>query len=236
MQERRQGRRSAETAEQTKHEIMHVAADMFAELGFERVSLRNISEKAGVSHSLIRHHFGSKEQIWKSISDAMDEYMQSYITLLIEKMPNDTSSAERIYHFLVKMLAFTLLNPRPIQFIADAVRQGDDSLLTYFLGSKEEFASVFGVLFDDYNAEHPEKPVHMWEMKWQLLQCSHAATSLRPIMFETWPESADKTDILLLNHWKLFNRSMAMQLDIKPEQMLAPEKLEDLVLDLPCCV
>ncbi|GAL04420.1 transcriptional regulator TetR family [Photobacterium aphoticum] len=71
MTEKKQGRRSAQAAEETKLHIMTVAADMFCELGYERVSLRNISDRAGVSHSLIRHHFGSKEKIWHSISDCL---------------------------------------------------------------------------------------------------------------------------------------------------------------------
>ena len=59
MSERKQGRRSAQAAEETKGEILCVAGELFCGLGYERVSLRQISEKAGVSHSLIRHHFGN---------------------------------------------------------------------------------------------------------------------------------------------------------------------------------
>lgn len=62
MTEKKQGRRSAKDAEETRFLIMGVAADMFCEQGYDSVSLRNISEKAGVSHSLIRHHFGSKRK------------------------------------------------------------------------------------------------------------------------------------------------------------------------------
>ncbi len=87
MNERKQGRRSAEAAEHTKCVILKVAADMFCELGYSRVSLRNISEKAGVSHSLIRHHFGSKEKIWQAVSDAMDEYLQDYMPNYSTKCP-----------------------------------------------------------------------------------------------------------------------------------------------------
>lgn len=110
MNVRKQGRRSAEAAEQTKCLILKVAADMFCELGYERVSLRNISEKAGVSHSLIRHHFGSKEKIWQAVSDAMDEFLQNYMAGLINEMPENTPSNRKIYLFMVRMLAFALVN------------------------------------------------------------------------------------------------------------------------------
>lgn len=236
MQERKQGRRSAEAAEQTKCDILHAAADMFAEQGFERVSLRNISEKAGVSHSLIRHHFGSKEQIWQAVSDGMDDFMQRYITAIINYLPESYTSAQRVYHFLSYMSAFTLVHPRPIQFIADAVRQDDDALLRYFLRSKDEFSAAFSSLFDEYNRDNPEKPVDMWEMKWQMLQTVHAATSLRPMMAETWPECGDDQDKLLLKHWSLYNRIIAMQLAISADEMISVESLHSLIFDVPCHV
>ncbi|WP_407333905.1 TetR/AcrR family transcriptional regulator [Enterovibrio sp. 27052020O] len=236
MQERKQGRRSAETAEQTKCLILHVAADMFAELGFERVSLRNISEKAGVSHSLIRYHFGSKEQIWQAVSDGMDNYLQRYIHALLEKISVNEDSAYRIYLFLVKMSAVTLCEPKPIQFIADAVRQKNDALLAYFLRSKDEFSSAFKSLFDDYNQKHPNKPVEMWEMKWQMLQSTHAAVSLKPMLNETWPELGGDEDALLLKHWTLYNKQVAMQMGIAQEDMIHPAHLSEILLDIPCHV
>lgn len=182
MTERKQGRRSAEAAEQTKCLILRVAADMFCELGYERVSLRNISEKAGVSHSLIRHHFGSKEKIWQAVSDGMDDFMQSYMAQLVNEMPENTPSNQKIYLFMVRMLAFALMNPHPIQMIADAIRQDDDALLQYFLRSEDEFAAIFTQLFSEYNREFPEKPTDQWESKWQMLLFAHGAVSLTPMM------------------------------------------------------
>jgi len=141
-------------------------ADMFCELGYERISLRNISEKAGVSHSLIRHHFGSKEKIWQAVSDGMDEFLQLYMAELINQMPQEMPSNRKIYLFMVRMLAFALVNPHPIQMIADAIRQGDDALLQYFLRSKDEFAEIFTKLFADYNVEYPRDQmlINHWEL------------------------------------------------------------------------
>ncbi|WP_028022205.1 TetR/AcrR family transcriptional regulator [Enterovibrio calviensis] len=235
-QERKQGRRSAETAEQTKCLIMHVAADMFAELGFERVSLRNISENAGVSHSLIRYHFGSKEQIWQAVSDGMDSYLQRYISQLLLEISDTQDSAHRIYLFLVRLNAVILCEPKPIQFIADAVRQKNDALLAYFLRSKDQFSAVFKSLFEDYNQQHPDAPVELWEMKWQMLQHAHAAISLKPMLNETWPELGGDEDALLLKHWELYNKQVAMQMGIAKKDMIHPTNLADLLLDIPCHV
>ncbi|EMK3322391.1 TetR/AcrR family transcriptional regulator [Vibrio vulnificus] len=231
---RKQGRRSAEAAEQTKCMILKVAADMFCELGYERISLRNISEKAGVSHSLIRHHFGSKEKIWQAVSDGMDEFLQLYMAELINQMPQEMPSNRKIYLFMVRMLAFALVNPHPIQMIADAIRQGDDALLQYFLRSKDEFAEIFTKLFADYNVEYPETPIDQWESKWQMLVFAHGAITLAPMMKETWPDDAENRDQMLINHWELFNTVMANQFGVEKAQMIHPAKLNDIVIDMFC--
>ncbi|WP_322805172.1 TetR/AcrR family transcriptional regulator [Vibrio alfacsensis] len=231
---RKQGRRSAEAAEQTKCLILKVAADMFCELGYERVSLRNISEKAGVSHSLIRHHFGSKEKIWQAVSDALDEFMKNYMAELIEEMPSDMPYNHKIYRFMVRMLAFALRNPHPVQMIADAIRQNDDALLQYFLRSKDEFEAIFINLFGDYNDAHPDAKIDPWESKWQMLVFAHGAISLALMMQETWPEDAENRDKLLINHWRIFNNVMATQFNIDKKDMLQPDSISEIVIDI-CC-
>ncbi|RJX75212.1 TetR/AcrR family transcriptional regulator [Vibrio sinensis] len=234
MLEKKQGRRSAEAAVQTKCLILKVAANMFCELGYERVSLRNISEKAGVSHSLIRHHFGSKEKIWQAVTDSLDEFMKSYMAELIDEMPKDMPSDQKIYLFMVRMLAFALLNPQPVQMIADAIRQDDEALLQYFLRSKDEFEAIFAGLFSDYNVAFPGSQVEAWESKWQMLVFAHGALSLAPMMQETWPEDANNSGKLLINHWGLFNTIMANQFNISKADRLKPNTLEDIVIDM-CC-
>ena len=64
-----QGRQSAEVAEQTKTAIVEAALDTFADHGFEGASLRAIAQGAGVTHGLIRHHFGNKEDIFRAVVD-----------------------------------------------------------------------------------------------------------------------------------------------------------------------
>ena len=41
----------------------------FAEKGFEGASLRGIAAGARTTHGLIRHHFGSKEDLWRAMVD-----------------------------------------------------------------------------------------------------------------------------------------------------------------------
>jgi AcrR family transcriptional regulator len=49
------------TQDPTSDRILHTAERLFADLGYNNVSVRDIAAKADVNSALIRYHFGSKE-------------------------------------------------------------------------------------------------------------------------------------------------------------------------------
>jgi AcrR family transcriptional regulator len=53
--------------------LLHAAADVFAEFGFEGASLRAIADAADVSFQLIAYYFGSKEELWVATVDYLFE-------------------------------------------------------------------------------------------------------------------------------------------------------------------
>jgi AcrR family transcriptional regulator len=239
MTEKKQGRRSAEDAHKTRIHIQKIATLLFCQFGYSRVSLRQISEKAGISHSLIRHHFGSKEQIWYSISDGLHQYLASYMRIVIEKLPESSPPNVKLYQFSVRMLAFTLVKPQPIQLIADAVRQ-EEMLFDYFIDHAGELETLIGSLAQRYNEQHPEQPIKIWEIKWQMIMFAHGAASLSPFMRETWADETDDMAVCLLKHWNLFNQHMATTFQIPETQRLNPASIAELVHDFDydcdsCC-
>ena len=58
----RGGRRRGESG--TREAILAAARDAFAELGFDRATIRGIAAAAGVDPALVLHYFGSKEQLF----------------------------------------------------------------------------------------------------------------------------------------------------------------------------
>ena len=50
-------------AERTKAAILEAARHLLAEQDFSAVSIRDIAAAAGVSHGLVQHHFGTREQL-----------------------------------------------------------------------------------------------------------------------------------------------------------------------------
>ncbi|MEN0066186.1 MAG: TetR/AcrR family transcriptional regulator [Myxococcota bacterium] len=65
--DRSKGRQSAEVARQTRQTILEAAGRQFAVGGFRGTSLREIAAEAGTTHGLIRHHFGTKEDLWRAV-------------------------------------------------------------------------------------------------------------------------------------------------------------------------
>ncbi len=63
---RRVGRPPGADAERTRAEILDAALDAFAERGFEGASIREITGAVGVGHNLVRHYFGTKEDLWRA--------------------------------------------------------------------------------------------------------------------------------------------------------------------------
>ncbi|MEU4562155.1 TetR family transcriptional regulator [Actinoplanes sp. NPDC023936] len=59
--ERRQHRRNPEL---NRAAILAAARAAFAEMGYARASIREIAQRAGVTHGLVMRHFGSKEQLF----------------------------------------------------------------------------------------------------------------------------------------------------------------------------
>ncbi|MGZ0148549.1 TetR/AcrR family transcriptional regulator [Kribbella sp. WER1] len=58
------------------------ALKLFAEHGFEATSTRAIATEAGVSHALLRHHYGSKDGLRAAVDeDVLDTFDQGLATL-----------------------------------------------------------------------------------------------------------------------------------------------------------
>ena len=58
---------------QTRALVIDAAERLFAERGFAATSMRDISAASGVSHPLIHHHFGSKEELYAAVKRRMVE-------------------------------------------------------------------------------------------------------------------------------------------------------------------
>jgi TetR/AcrR family transcriptional regulator, repressor for neighboring sulfatase len=69
VQRRRPGRVATTTA------ILGAAEELFEARGYEAVTVRDIAERAGVSHALVHQYAGSKEDLFRAVLSRNDGYM-----------------------------------------------------------------------------------------------------------------------------------------------------------------
>lgn len=60
-------------ADATREAVLQAAETLFAEQGFAATSMRDISSASGVSHPLIHHHFGSKDELYSAVKRRLVE-------------------------------------------------------------------------------------------------------------------------------------------------------------------
>lgn len=98
--------------EATQARILQAAARSFAEKGMGGTSVSEIAAAAGVTKSLIHHHFGSKKGLWDAIKERhFSEYFQAQSGML--DRPPDVEllrdSVEAYFRFLQRKPAFLRL-------------------------------------------------------------------------------------------------------------------------------
>jgi len=120
MADKKQKRDAAATSEQ----ILDAAEILFADHGFAHVSVREIADSAGVTKSLIHHHFGSKADLWNAVKErAFGGYLDAQIEALTNAAATDgllRGSIEMYFRYLEQ-------HPRLVRIMGWATIEGDEN-------------------------------------------------------------------------------------------------------------
>lgn len=87
--------RRKEQARQTEQAILNAAAELSRESSFDKVSIRDICRRAGITTGAFYHHFPSKEALLVKGFSSLDAYMESRMAGHEEDPP-----LERLYLLL----------------------------------------------------------------------------------------------------------------------------------------
>ena len=90
------------TSDKINH-ILAQAADLFVLKGYDATSMRDIAERAGVSKSLLYHHFTDKYQIFSQIAASSGIGLNESVA---EAIAGATSATEKLRLFMVTTAAF----------------------------------------------------------------------------------------------------------------------------------
>ena len=129
---KRAGRRTESEAEDSRRRILATARILFGRHGFDAVGVRDIAERAGTTHGLLRHHFGSKLGVWKAVVDATEAEYVAVLGPLLDQV-GDGDVIEAAAQFL---RSFTTAAARQPDMTRLLMHEGTSSgpRLTYVLG------------------------------------------------------------------------------------------------------
>ena len=121
---KRIGRPPGADADRTKAALLDAALAAFAERGFDGASIREITGSVGVGHNLVRHYFGSKEDLWRAaVRHGLEPAAQRIIETLDPTSDRDLRRTLRAG--LELLMEEAAANPQAFRlFLAEALRGG----------------------------------------------------------------------------------------------------------------
>lgn len=150
-------------------EIVRAARDSFAEVGFTKASLRQIAERAGITHAGLLHHFRNKDDLLAAVLAERDTEEWRYAQSRVPDM-------EHLAPYLGDLLRYHQKAPELMRLwieLAAAASRPEHPAHDYFVWRYERVREDFTVGMRD-KAEKGE--LH------EALRPEHAATLLQAVL------------------------------------------------------
>ncbi len=115
-------RRVQERTEIARSKLIEAATPMFAEQGFDAISVRDIENAAGVKRGVLSYHFGTKDELWREATNAL---FNPLITALGQRLEilRDLSSRERVALLIRFHVRYYAENPLLSRLMSQEARQ-----------------------------------------------------------------------------------------------------------------
>lgn len=152
---------SAVRGEDTRTALLTMALEAFASVGYQAMSVRELTRNLDVSHNIVHHHFKSKRELWRmaldyGMADARREIVQMYESAAVDVAADPEEAVRRMVKSAVQLFA---RYPSLARIIAHESAQGGERL---------------DLLFEDYIGPTARALQHF-------LQSLHATKNLRKV-------------------------------------------------------
>lgn len=107
--------------QQIDHDIVDLAASLFARQGYDRTSVQQVADAAGYSKTGLLHRFSSKQALLDAVHHVIETEVDRLITT-VEALPDDS---DRMGVVLQAVTAAALAHPGPVLFMLNTVDRGD---------------------------------------------------------------------------------------------------------------
>lgn len=115
-------------AAETRARILAAACNAFAERGFDAANTRDIAAAAGLSHAVIRYHFGGKEQLWRATVEDMFSRMRRELSEVAHPIRRRQTLNERLRHFLGGYIRYCARHPNHARIVIQESMRGGERL------------------------------------------------------------------------------------------------------------
>lgn len=105
-----------EQKRESRKRILDCALRHFSERGFDAASLRDIANDAGVTHALVRAHFGGKEELWRETIDHLFAQQEDVMDLAA-LVNTERLSAQDVRHLIHGFVAYSAAYPENIRIM-----------------------------------------------------------------------------------------------------------------------
>jgi len=148
----------AQQRRRTEERILAAARQMFAELGYERTTIRAVAKKAGVDAGLVMHYFGSKNELFSRAAElpveelangSPDEVAEALLTSLAKRLDGEPAASLAVLRSMLTNAEaaerYRAAGGPQLDRIAAGIPAADADLRAGLLG-----AIVHGVIIERY--------------------------------------------------------------------------------------
>ena len=119
-------RRRRRDPEATRAAILDAAEELFLAAGLAETPTSRIARRAGVTKSLIHHHFGSKEELWDEVKR---RHFDNYYEAQKQILASSRGTAELLAESLITYFRFLQSDPHSVRFMSWRFVETEDPCL-----------------------------------------------------------------------------------------------------------
>src|SRR5690242_16604427 len=122
--------------------LLDRALELFADRGFDAMSVRELARELGVSHNLIPQRIGTKEQLWFAAVDRGFGALAVALAEVLQEQDEAVDDVERLRTLLVTFVAANARRPALLRIInQEAISPGPrlDHIFTNYIEPVSQF-------------------------------------------------------------------------------------------------
>ncbi|MFF0157304.1 TetR/AcrR family transcriptional regulator [Streptomyces sp. NPDC005263] len=185
-------------------EIVRAARESFAEHGFTKASLRDIAERAGITHAGLLHHFRNKDDLLAAVLAERDAGERRYAESQVSDMDHlapylgdmlcHHQKAPELMRLWIELAAAASRPEHPAHgYFAQRYAWGRDQFARGMLG-KDERGELHEALCPDDAATLLQAVLNGLQLQWLLDQDLDIVGPIRSFMRMTFPQTAKPED------------------------------------------